>query len=169
MNDFKKYLLHLFILVAIQILILNNIHLGSYFYINIYILAIYLLPYRVKGVALLLFGFFLGFGMDLVDNTIGIHAAASTFIAYIRPRLLLLTSNREAIDEIHSFIRIGDISRFMKYAFLSTLSFNIVLIFAEAFTFNNILITLLRIFLSTFISFMLILFYYFIGLKKVPR
>ena len=59
---------------------------------NIYILALYILPYKMKGIPLLLFGFFLGLIMDLADNTVGIHAAASTFIAYIRPRLLQLTS-----------------------------------------------------------------------------
>lgn len=39
--------------------------------------------------------------MDLADKTVGIHAAASTFTAYIRPWLLQSTSNREKLDDIH--------------------------------------------------------------------
>ena len=107
--------------------------------------------------------------MDLADNTVGIHAAASTFLAYLRPRLLLLTSTREELDEAHGTLRLDDFRWFFKYSFLSTLFFNIVLIFAEAFTFNDITITLIRIILSTFISMLFILLYYFIGIKKVQQ
>lgn len=164
-----NYLLHLMILSILQIVIVDNIHLGSYFYINIYILAIFILPYKVKGIPLLLFGFLWGFLMDLADNTVGIHAAASTFLAYIRPRLLLLTSTREELDDVHGAQRLDDFRWFLKYSFLSTLFFNIILIFAEAFTFNDIVITIIRIILSTFISMLFILLYYFIGIKKVQQ
>ena len=164
-----NYLIHFVILAILQIVIVDNIHIGSYFYINIYILAIFILPYKVKGIPLLLFGFLLGFLMDLADNTVGIHAAASTFLAYLRPRLLLLTSTREELDESHGTLRLDDFRWFFKYSFLSTLFFNIVLIFAEAFTFNDITITLIRIILSTFISMLFILLYYFIGIKKVQQ
>lgn len=164
-----KYLIHLVIISVLQIVIVDNIHLGSYFYINIYILAIFILPYKVKGILLLLFGFLLGFLMDLADNTVGIHAAASTLLAYVRPRLLLLTSTREELDEAHGVQRLTDFGWFFKYSFLSTLLFNIVLVFAEAFTFNDIVITLIRIILSTFISLLFILLYYFIGIKKVQQ
>lgn len=168
MNNVKNYLIHLLVLCIFQVVILDNVHLGSYFYINIYMLAVYLLPYRIKGVPLLLFGFALGMVMDLADNTIGIHAAASTFVAYIRPRLLQLTTSRESFDESHA-IKLKDFSWFFKYTFLSTLLFNVVLIMAEAFTFTNFFISLLRIILSTFISELFILLYYFIGLKNIGK
>ena len=168
MNNIN-YFIHLIVLCIIQILILDNVHLGSYFYINIYILAIYLLPYKFKGIPLLLFGFMLGLLMDFADKTVGIHAAASTFVAYVRPRLLQLTFNREKLDDLKGIQRTADFGWFLKYSGLSTLLFNVILIFAEAFTFSDILITLVRIVLSTLISWMLIMLYYFIGLKKENR
>ena len=67
MNNIN-YFIHLLILSLLQIVIVDNIHLGSYFYLNIYILALYILPYKMKGIPLLLFGFFLGLIMDLADN-----------------------------------------------------------------------------------------------------
>ena len=159
MNNIN-YFIHLLILSLLQIVIVDNIHLGSYFYLNIYILALYILPYKMKGIPLLLFGFFLGLIMDLADNTVGIHAAASTFIAYIRPRLLQLTSTREEIDDTHGGQGLTDVS---------TLLFNVVLVLTEAFTFNDILISIIRIILSTFISMLFMLLYYFIGIKKVQQ
>ena len=89
-----KFFVNLIALLIIQLAILDNIQLHSYVYINIYILAIYILPYRLSKASILLFGFFLGLFIDLANNTMGIHAAASTLIAYIRPRLLMLTGNR---------------------------------------------------------------------------
>ena len=168
MNNIN-YFIHLLILSLLQIVIVDNIHLGSYFYLNIYILALYILPYKMKGIPLLLFGFFFGLIMDLADNTVGIHAAASTFIAYIRPRLLQLTSTQEEIDDTHGGQGLTDVRWFLKYTFVSTLLFNVVLILTEAFTFNDMLISIIRIILSTFISMLFMLLYYFIGIKKVQQ
>ena len=39
----------------------------------------------------------------------------------------------------------------------------------EAFTFNDMLISIIRIILSTFISMLFMLLYYFIGIKKVQQ
>jgi rod shape-determining protein MreD len=169
MNNARNYLVHLFVLCFIQIVVLDNIHLGSYFRVNIYIMAIFLLPYRMKGIPILLYAFGLGLLMDLTDNTTGIHAAASTLVAYIRPRLLQLTAIREEMDEIRGPFYQVDFAWFFKYALLSTLLFNIVFILAEAFTFNNLFISLLRIVSSASISLLFILLYYFIGLKKVRK
>ena len=73
--------------------------------------------------------------MDLADNTVGIHAAASTFIS-------LYSSSVIAVDlypgrnRRHAW-RAGltDVRWFLKYTFVSTLLFNVVLILTEAFTF----------------------------------
>lgn len=161
-----KFVIHLLVLLIIQLTILDNVQLHSYVYINIYILAIYILPYRLKNATILLFGFFLGLFVDLGNHTMGIHTAATTLIAYIRPRLLMLTSNREQIDDVQGKQKISDFGWFFKYVFISTAIFNVVLILCEAFSFHNILISLLRIVCSTLASTFFILLYYFIALKK---
>lgn len=161
-----KYFIHVLCLLIIQLTILDNIQLHSYIYINIYILAIYILPYRLKNAFILLFGFLLGLFVDLANNTMGIHAAATTLIAFIRPRLLMLTSNREQIDDIQGKQKISNFAWFFKYVLVSTTIYNVVLILAESFTFNNFLITLIRIMCSSFVSIFFILLYYFIALKK---
>ena len=96
----------------------------------------------------------------------GIHAAASTFIAYTRPRLLMLTSSREQIEDIQGKQKISDFGWLFKYVLVSTLIFNVVLIFCETFNFQNLMITLMRIFYSTLASTLFIVLYYFIALKK---
>lgn len=161
-----KFFINLIALVLIQLTILDNIQLHSYVYINIYILAIYILPYRLRNATILLFGFMLGLFVDLANNTMGVHAAATTLVAYIRPRLLMLTSNREQIDDVQGKQKISNFAWFFKYVIISTTVFNLVLIMVEAFSFHNFLITLLRIVCSTLASVFFILLYYFIVLKK---
>ncbi len=161
-----KFVIHLLVLLVIQLTILDNVQLHSYVYINIYILAVYILPYRLKNATILLFGFFLGLFIDLGNHTMGTHTAATTLIAYIRPRLLMLTSNREQIDDVQGKQKISDFGWFFKYIFISTTIFNVVLILCETFSFHNFLISLLRIVCSTLASTFFILLYYFIALKK---
>lgn len=161
-----KFYIHVFVLLLLQVAILDNIQLHSYVYINIYILAIYILPYRLRNATILLFGFFLGLFVDLANNTMGIHAAATTLLAYVRPKLLMLTSNREQIDDIQGKQKITDLGWFFKYVLISTAIFNVALILCEAFSFHNLLITLLRILFSTLASTFFIMLYYFIALKK---
>ncbi len=165
MNN-AKYLIHVFILFIIQLTILDNIQLYSYVCINIYILAILILPYNYKKTSVLLIGFLLGLIVDLANHTMGIHAAATTFIAYLRPKLLLLTSNREQIDDIHGAQKVSNFSWFFKYTLFLAFAFNVVLITTETFSFINWGITLLRIVFSTLASCFFILLYYFIALKK---
>ena len=153
-----KFVIHLFVLLLLQLTILDNIQLHSYVYINIYILAIYILPYRLRNATILFFGFFLGLFVDLANHTMGIHAAATT--------LLMLTSNREQIDDIQGKQKISDFGWFFKYVFISTAIFNTVLILCETFSVHNFVITGLRILFSTLASTFFILLYYFIALKK---
>lgn len=161
-----KYWIHVLCLFIIQITILDNIQLHSYIYINIYILAILVLPYGMKKVTVLFLAFLFGLIMDLANNTMGIHAAATTFLAYIRPKLLQFTLNREQIDEIEGTHKMRNLGWFLKYTSFSVLAYNIVLILAEAFSFVNIGITFMRISCSSIVSYIFILLYYFIAIKK---
>ena len=56
-----KFVIHFLILLLIQLTILDNVQLHSYMYINIYILIIYILPYRLRN-ATILFGIIYRFG-----------------------------------------------------------------------------------------------------------
>ena len=78
----------------------------------------------------------------------------------------MLTSNREQIDDIQGKQKISDWGWFFKYTLISTTIFNVILIICETFSFDNFLITLLRILCSTLASIFFIMLYYFIALKK---
>lgn len=78
-------------LVLIQVMILDHIMLFDYINPYIYILYIIYLPINTNRAYTLILGFLLGISIDLFNNTGGIHAASTLFVAYIRPLLLRLS------------------------------------------------------------------------------
>src|SRR5690625_9365 len=76
------------ILLAIQTLIMNNIHLFGYSSPFIYIIFLIGFPLNTNKNLLIVLGFLLGLSMDIYSNTGGVHAGACVLIAYLRPFLL---------------------------------------------------------------------------------
>ncbi|MEQ3691744.1 MAG: rod shape-determining protein MreD [Flavobacterium sp.] len=87
MNNNLLNIFRFIILLAIQILIFNNINLFGY--INPYPYLLFILLYPVNGnkSALLLSSFAIGVILDMFLNSGGVHAAASLILAFIRPSL----------------------------------------------------------------------------------
>ncbi|MEZ4853610.1 rod shape-determining protein MreD [Flavobacterium sp.] len=75
------------VLLFAQVLVFNNINILGYINPYPYILFILLFPINGNKFLLLLSSFLLGLLIDMFSNSAGIHAFASTFLAYIRPNL----------------------------------------------------------------------------------
>ena len=71
-------------LMALQILVLNQIELHRTIYPQVYILGFLLLPINTKHWVTLILAFFSGIAMDIFTNTPGIHAISLTAILYLR-------------------------------------------------------------------------------------
>ena len=75
-------------LLLVQILLLNNINVFGY--VNPYLYPLFILVFPLTGnkSLLILLAFVLGLTMDIFGDSGGVHAAASVFIAWIRPAIL---------------------------------------------------------------------------------
>ncbi|WP_373522485.1 rod shape-determining protein MreD [Aquiflexum sp.] len=71
-----------------QVMILKNLVLFGSAFCFLYMLFILLLPVQIKTIPTLLISFFLGLGVDLFYDTMGIHTAALLAIGFIRYRWL---------------------------------------------------------------------------------
>ena len=90
-----KYAIIFVVLVLIQVLFLNQVQFSGFVNPYIYILFIMLLPLKAPRYAILIGAFLLGLSVDIFSNTLGIHAFASVFIAYVRPVIIRVITNRE--------------------------------------------------------------------------
>jgi hypothetical protein len=82
-NLFSSLLLIIF-LGVVQILFLKNLALFGTAFVFIYLLGILNLPISLKTSPLLLIAFFSGLVIDIFYETIGMHTAAATFLAFVR-------------------------------------------------------------------------------------
>lgn len=163
----SRNIFRFFLLIFLQILIFNNIQLSGYINPYFYILFILLLPFETPGWFMLLSGFLLGLMIDLFMHTPGMHAAATVFIAFVRPYILEFIAPRDGYES-------GSFPRLYHYGFAWFLKYTLILVFAhhfflfyvEVFRLADFFHTLARVILSTlFSSLLIVLSQYFIFRK----
>lgn len=139
-------------LILLQVLLLNNIHIAGYATPFLYIYFILKFDSDTSRNELMLWAFFMGLFIDIFSNTPGMNAAASVFLAFIRPSLLRLFTPRDIIDGIEPSFKSMGVSSFLKYMVVSVFVQSAVLLTIEFFSFSNILLLLLRVFACTLLT-----------------
>ena len=136
------------LLLAIQIIIFNNMNFLGYISPFPYILFIILYPVNGNKSGLIASSFLLGITLDLFSNSGGIHATACLVLAYLRPSLFKFAFGLSYEDQT---IRLNDVvtpQRFT-FIFLSVIIHHFTLFILEAFQLSYILDTLITTVLST--------------------
>ena len=86
----SSFILNIFrfiVLIALQILVFNNIKLFGYLDPFPYVLFIILYPVNSNKSLFLFMSFLLGLTLDMFGDTGGIHATACLLVAFIRPSI----------------------------------------------------------------------------------
>ncbi len=161
MNFFRFVLL-----LAIQIVIFNNMNLLGYATPYPYILFIMLYPVNGNKAGLLFSSFLLGIVMDLFSNSGGIHATACLLLAYYRPYIFKFAFG---LSYEYQTIKINETLTPERFSFIlvAVVLHHLSLFILEAFHFNFIFDILLRTLASTvFTIIVCIILIYLIKPKK---
>lgn len=122
------------LLLLLQVLIFNRIHLFGYATVYIYLLFILKLPRFTSRNELLLWGFLMGLTTDTFGNTPGMNAAAATALAFVRNYILEGFVQKGTTDDFipgtHNMPR----AAYIGYIAICLVAFCIVLYLAELFT-----------------------------------
>ena len=100
MNKNVLQIIRFLVLVLFQVLVINHIRLGGYVHPYIYLVFIMLLPFSTPKWQLLVLGFALGLTVDLFTGTPGLHAGATTLMAFSRPSIIKLVSGSQKFENI---------------------------------------------------------------------
>lgn len=147
-----------FILVLIQVLILNQLVLHGYITPYIYPLALLSLPFGTPRWILLVFGFILGVSIDLFSNTGGIHAFATVFLAFVMPFVLQLLTPREGYEPgTKPTIASLGFNWFFVYIIICIPIHHLVFFSIEVFSLSYIKYLLLKIIFSTIATIIILL------------
>ncbi len=158
MNDIVRYIANFVLFTLIQVLILNNIGVGWYLNPFIYIVFIMILPLDTPGWVLLLAGFFSGLTIDFFSSTPGLHAAASTFLAFLRPLLLGVLIPRDDYSAgTQPSVNFFGWGWFFRYTLLLVVIHHTTLFLLESLSFSHLPSTLLKILTSSIFTIGLIL------------
>lgn len=141
-----------------QVLILFNIEMYEYVNLLFYPIFILLLPIKTPHALLIFIAFLVGVSIGIYNNAVGEHAAASVFIAFLRPTILSLLEPRGGYDMNQSPTKsyLG-FSWFAQYAAILVFIHFCTLFSLEVMQFDSIVI--IKTLLSYIISMMIIFLY----------
>lgn len=144
-------------LALLQVLILNNVHIGGMATPFLYIYFILKFASGTSRSALMLWGFFLGLTIDIFSNTPGMNAAATTLLAFARPAFLRLFMPRDLPDNIVPSFKTMGAFPFLKFVVISILLHHLALLTIEFFSFISLPMLLLRVVTCALLTFMCIM------------
>lgn len=157
-NTILRNIIRFILLVLLQVLVIKNIELGKFINPFIYVLFIIALPFETPKWLLLLSGFVLGISIDMFYDTMGLHAAAGVFMAFIRPSILNLFSPREGYEfGTQPTIQYLGVPWFVSYSGILILLHHFVLFYLEIFRFSEFLHTLMRVVISSIFTLLLVI------------
>lgn len=106
------------VLGLVQILFLKNLAVLGHAFGFLYLLGLLILPSTIRTIPLMLIAFCIGLILDIFFQTIGMHTAAATLFAFLKPTWLKAASPTGGFDEAEepSLGQIG-FGRYITYAF----------------------------------------------------
>lgn len=134
-------IIRFFVLLLAQVLLFSHINFLGFINPYLYILFVVLFPVKNNRIVFLFVSFLLGLSVDMFLDSGGIHAAALTTIAFVRP--LVLKYSFGALYDYQSikFSKV-DLSQFLTYIIILTLIHHFVLFSLDYFTFSSIFLVL---------------------------
>lgn len=165
-TDIIKNIFRFVFLILLQVVIVQNIHLGTYIILLPYVLAIILLPFETPKMLLLFVSFLTGVAIDYFFDSSGLHASACTLLGFSRYYVLKFISPREGYEAgVQPNVDDMGLAWFLRYAGTLILIHHFYFFFLEVFRFSEFFQTFLRALLSSigtfgFIYMLQFLFYY---------
>jgi rod shape-determining protein MreD len=153
-----RHVLRFLLLISLQILILNNIQLGTFINPFLYVLFLLSLPVNLPRLLSLPIALITGLTIDMFQNTPGMHASACLLLMYIRPFWLKIIAPRDGYETEAepSIMKLG-FAWYMTYASILVFAHHLLLFYIEVFRFSEFFDTLTRIALSSILTLLLII------------
>ena len=162
--------LRFILLLFIQVFLLKNIVFYDLNVPHLYVLFILLLPFETPNWVLFFFSFLIGITVDLFNDTLGLHAAASTILALVRVLFIAVTVQKDNYDsDPEPSLSIMGFRWFFFYALILTFIHHFFLLNFEVFKFSEIPSTLSRVILSSLITLTLIFISELLFFRKKQR
>ena len=156
-TNWLRYSLFFFLLVILQLCILNKIHLFGFATPLFYIYFILKLPADMRRNSLLLTAFLLGLIIDFFSYTLGLNALACTIVGFSRHYVLNAFAPKDMVSSFAPSVETFGFYLFMRYAAVLVVIHHVVFFVIESFSFFDLLTLVLRIIGSSILTLLLTL------------
>lgn len=162
LREIIQYVLLFLFYTILQIFILRNVVLFDYGFCFIYVAALLSLPSDTSKTWLLFLGFFTGLLMDVFYNTLGMHAAASVLIMYLRPFWIQIQLETKGVDRVEISLNELGLGKYLTFLVPLIFIHHSMLFLVEMSNVGMVGVTMIRIVGSTlFTTFMIVLLQFF--------
>lgn len=166
-KNYISVIVSFFLYVFFQVLLLKNFILFDTAFCFLYVAFILLLPLELGSLSLILVAFVIGFSIDLFYDSLGINAAASVFIGFLRPYWLKIVTPRGGYEEIEiPSLKTMDFEWFLIYALPLIFVHHLILFFLEAGGFDLFFFTSSKVLFSSILTFFIIVLTQYLFYKK---
>lgn len=143
-NVYFSNIIRFILLVLLQVLIFNKLNFFGFINPMVYILFLYWYPNRENRAAFIFTSFLLGLSIDLLSDTMALHAAATVTIAYFRPFIMRFCFGVNL--EFQSF-KLANSTKAQQITFLALLIIihHLVFFSLEIFSFANSILILKKV------------------------
>ena len=157
--EWIKQIVQALIIVLLQVLLFDHLHIGSLGIVMMYILFLINLPTRTPRWAEMLIGVGVGMMMDIWHSSLGIHMAACVALTFVRP--ILLTNAIQDIERIKDNLSIQNIgpAEYTKCAVLLTVLHHFIVFSLEMWSIHMWWMVLLQTLVSSAMTLCVILGY----------
>nr|MBP7471834.1 rod shape-determining protein MreD [Prevotella sp.] len=155
--DFFSRIINFVILLLVQALVLNHIHLFQVATPLLYVYMALNFQRNYPRWAILVWCFAMGLCIDIFSNTPGVAAASMTVIGFVQPYLLRLFMPRDSADDFSVSISSVGFSKYINYAAIHVFLYCLMFFTLETFNFFNWMQWLLSIISSTVLTLVLII------------
>ena len=167
MSQLQIYFLRLLLFLFLQSFIFNQLEISPSIHVIIAPLYIFLLPFDLSILSLLLIALVLGISIDATSNTFGLHTSSLLLFAYLRPIIFRIFSPRDGYDYLKSPSIFDMGNRWFISTFLILLfSHHLWFFTLEAFSLNETMLILQKTILSGVISFVVCVILQTIFIKR---
>lgn len=149
----------LLLVLALQVLLFDHLHIGNWGVVMMYVLFLINLPVRIPRWAEMLIGLAVGLVMDMWHSSLGIHIAACVALSFARP--LLLSQAVQDIERIKDNMSIQTIGRieYTKCAVILTVLHHFIVFSLETWNIQFWWLVLLQTLVSSIMTLCIILGY----------
>lgn len=166
-KPFGKDIARFFILIAVQVLVLDHVNFHGYANPALYLYFILLLPFEVPGWLLLISAFLMGFGIDSFSNSVGLHSAAAVFVAFLRPWAIKLAgAPAEYEGNFKPGIADMGIRWFFAYSLVLVVAHQLVFYTLESFRLAEIGHILLKTFIGSALTILLLILTEYLFMRR---